>query len=108
MATSPSGRAQAIYNAAEASNPNFSKLSAGEQAAFLSALTMVFGASGGSDGDLQYLLNHVDVLPVALSGLPLNNPIGQVVLIPSTAAPGLPSTGATSALSDITGKGSIT
>lgn len=56
---------------------------------------------------VTYVQTNADVLPSAHSGPALNNPAGQAVNIPVTSAPGLASTGATSALENIAGKGSI-
>lgn len=52
-----------------------------------------------------HLTDNMQVLPDGLT--PLNNPVGQLVLIPSTATPGNPSTGATNALQNIEGEGRV-
>ena len=101
MAMTGNARATAVYNAIVASNPNFAKLSPAEQNALLTSLQTIWGA------DVIYLTANVDVLPTAHAGLNLNNPVGQSVNIPVTSPAGTPSVGATDALSNISGKGSI-
>lgn len=49
----------------------------------------------------------MDVLPAGRSGLGLQNPTGQAVVIPITSAPGTPSNGATSAPESLIGMGSV-
>lgn len=101
MAMNGNNRGDAAYNAIAGSNPDFAKLSPSEQNTLKSYFELLFSA------DTTYIIGNMDVLPVALSGPALNNPIGQAVNIPSTSAPGLPSVGATSALQTVAGKGSV-
>lgn len=56
---------------------------------------------------ITYVKANMDVLPAGLSGPGLQNPVGQIVLIPSTSGPGSPSNGSTSAVSTISGTGSV-
>lgn len=58
--------------------------------------------------DVTEYKSFADILPASHGGLALNNPTGQPVLIPSTASPGSPSSGATNAPQVIAGTGSIT
>ena len=96
------GLGDAMYTWVAANNPNFAQLSTAEKNAFKVSLEGMWGV------DTNYIQTAADVLPAALSGPSLSNPIGQAVDIPVTGSPGGPSTGATSAAEVITGKGSIT
>jgi hypothetical protein len=62
------------------------------------------GAMGIIYGDIK---ENADVVPVAHSGENLSAPAGQPVTIPSTADPGSPSSGETTADTVLDGKGSI-
>lgn len=56
---------------------------------------------------VAHIQANADVLPVSHSGEDLSAPTGQLVTIPSTANPGNPSTGETTADKEVVGMGSI-
>lgn len=91
-------RGDVDYDAITSLNPNMSKLSPSEVATLKQAFETLFSADTG------YIVGNMDVLPVALSGLPLNAPVGIPVATTGSASA---QTGATTALQDITGKGSV-
>ena len=101
MATSPTARRDELYAAMVSFNPETtSLLSPAEITQLKAGLLAIWGT-----GDLNYLVNNVDVLPSAHSGEDLNA---------STAIPGVVTSGAgsggatvTNALGPIEGKGSI-
>lgn len=93
MSLNGNNRAQAVYNAIQSSNPNFSQLSAAEKAALLSALQTVYTA------DTTYLTTNATIQPGSF-GVPVGIPVATT----GTAAA---QTGATTAPSSVTGVGTL-
>jgi len=100
----PSGRADAIYNAIENSSAHFSEFSVSEKAALKAQIQQIFGDDGSGNGDLTYIQGNADVLPASHSGPSLNNPAGQPVATTGTATA---QSGFTTAPETIDGMGSV-
>lgn len=95
MAMTASGRANAIYNAIQTANANFSKLSVSEKAELLTAIEIVWGSDGNGNGDLVYIQENAEADP----GITLTTETSTVVA-PSGG-------GSCSGTGTITGKASI-
>lgn len=109
MAMDGNARGDVDYTAVFAANPNSGKLTPGEANTMKHYFEILFTADTG------YITGNADVLPDALSGPNLNNPIGQPLQVPglglldgnNNPVTGIAATGTTSAPEDIQGKGSI-